>query len=212
MDNPNLIVVKCPQCGLRLSFKPIPNYRQKQVTCPRCHFAEVAGKYIIVHDPARNDGQPSAAQAQPKPSPTPSAAPGATETDSTRMPSQTKVTIKCTDTGQEFPLKPGPNTIGRKSSNPKASITFIDLDTYMSRLHATITVVMSPNGVQLQMRDENSANGTFVNGIRVPERSVVRIMPGTPFRMGQLNFVCSVSEGAHTPKMPPKYEPGDTML
>lgn len=198
MDNLNLIVVKCPKCGLKLSFKPVPNYRQKPVTCPKCHFVDIAGKFIIENDPAQRPSSNAADTVAPN-------------NDKTKIVDKPLVSLKCLETGEKKYLELGPNTIGRKASNSKAKILFTDTDCYMSRLHSTITVATSPVGVQIQLKDENSANGTFVKGIRVPEKSVVKILPGDPFKMGQLNFVCEVSNQPAV-KTPGYYDDENTTL
>ena len=169
--NKNLVVIKCPECGSQLTFKPVPNYRIKKVTCPKCKHVATAGEYISVYDPTK--------------------ATASVSEDVTRVNALT-ASIKCVETGQHFPLKNGQNTIGRKVSNPRASIVFDDEDRYMSKLHATISVVNAGGKVRLHLRDENSTNGTYINGKKVPIGSIVLLNPGTEFKMGNLTFVCSV--------------------
>lgn len=73
--------------------------------------------------------------------------------------------------GREYPIS-GPTQIGRETTNPIA----LD-DTQASRLHAT---VWEQQGT-LYLRDENSRNGTFVNGARVQE---IALKPGDQIRIG----------------------------
>ena len=170
----NLIVIKCPKCGTRLSFKPIPNYREKKVTCPKCKHSAQAGNYILEYDPEQVVQE---------------------ENEDTRITSG-QVYIRCVETGEQHTLKNGSNTIGRKVASPKAEITFVDPEKYMSKLHASISVVNTGGRTRLHLRDENSTNGTSIKGKQVPKGSIVLLSPGVEFKMGNLNFVCTIpSEG-----------------
>lgn len=172
-DRKNLIVIKCPQCGSQLSFKPMPNYRQKKVTCPKCKHVAVAGDYHIVYDPGQ--------VAKPD------------EREDTEMASGAPVAvIRCVETGEKFPLHMGNNRIGRKAQSPKAEIQFTDNDRYISKLHASISVINAGGRIQLHLRDEGSTNGTAINGKAIPPGSIALLGAETPFTMGKKTFVCSV--------------------
>lgn len=172
----NLIVIKCPACGQRLSFKPVPNYRQKRVTCPKCRHADMAGNFDIVSDPSRVQ-MPATTDA--------------------RTYGGATVTLRCLETGETFPLKPGRNVLGRKAATGSADIQIADEHKYISKVHASITVVNNGGNIQLHLRDENSTNGTGVGGKKMPRGSVVMLQPDTRFTMGQLNFVCTVGNQAY---------------
>lgn len=73
---------------------------------------------------------------------------------------------------RSFPIRPGKTTIGRTEDNDIAI-----LDKGLSRLHAEIHAV----GDRLEVIDQASRNGTYVNGVRV-KRQVVR--PGDVLRLG----------------------------
>jgi pSer/pThr/pTyr-binding forkhead associated (FHA) protein len=81
--------------------------------------------------------------------------------------------------GQSFPLANGATTIGR---DPSRDVAFA-ADPTTSRRHATVTL---ENGGYV-LRDEGSANGTFLNGARVTEQA---LRPGDEIRIGanQLQF------------------------
>src|SRR5205807_75329 len=79
--------------------------------------------------------------------------------------------------GQEFALSPGETTIGREAARDVA----LTGDPTTSRRHA---VIMQQNGRYL-LRDEGSANGTFVNGNRVTEQP---LQPGDEIRIGNNQF------------------------
>lgn len=170
----NQIVIKCPACGMRLAFKPVPNYRQKKVTCPSCKHMGTVADFILEYDPSQAQGIIN-------------------EDEDTRLDTA-RASILCVNTGEQYPLQNGTNTIGRKVANPKAQITFEDPDKYMSKLHATISVVNAGGRMQLHLRDEDSTNGIFINGKQVPKGSIALLTPGLQFRMGQLTFVCKVPE------------------
>lgn len=118
--------------------------------------------------------------------------------EGTRRPEeQTRIqhataSIHCLSNGVTHVLKPGANTIGRAAVNAKAAITFADPEMYMSRLHATISFVTTPKPV-LHLKDESSANGTYINETRLPAGSIIMLQPDKEFRMGNLRFVCSIS-------------------
>lgn len=79
--------------------------------------------------------------------------------------------------GRVFPLVPGANIIGR---SPQVDIALLDEE--VSRTHATITLWQGPGGDRVQLEDNASTNGTFLNG-----RSVTRtadLCPGDRIAMG----------------------------
>lgn len=210
-QNTNFVFVKCPECGRALKFKAVPNFREGTITCPHCGVKnKVADAKILT--PGQKQTPPS-----PKIVNTPS------KNDVvTTMESKTRIVdeetqrvargyIKCIQTGEEIELKPGQNTLGRAASTNKASIVFNDPDMYTSRLHATLSFLADSSQPKLHIKDENSANGTFVNGIKIPAGSIVLLKPGTRFRMGRLEFECRV-EGNKTSSSHGKYDTDQTML
>ncbi len=80
--------------------------------------------------------------------------------------------------GAEYPIRKDRITIGRH----RDSDIFLE-DLAVSRLHTT--VMRDPSG-QCVLRDENSANGTFVNGQKVMEY-VLR--DGDEVQVGQTTLV-----------------------
>ena len=79
--------------------------------------------------------------------------------------------------GRVFPLVPGPNIIGR---SPQVDIALLDEE--VSRTHATITLEQGPEGDKVQLEDNASTNGTFLNGR--PVRKVMDLAPGDRIAMG----------------------------
>ncbi|HEX9796380.1 MAG TPA: FHA domain-containing protein [Anaerolineales bacterium] len=75
--------------------------------------------------------------------------------------------------GQAYPIEPGETSFGRQ-----AGCTYYLQDPQISRLHATLTLEADV----LVVRDENSANGTFVNGQRIAEPTT--LADGDTLRIG----------------------------
>jgi hypothetical protein len=79
--------------------------------------------------------------------------------------------------GHVFDLTGASVTLGREIANNIG----LPNDTTISRHHATI----SQSGAEWTIRDENSSNGTFVNGARITEQ---RIAPGDEIQIGATRF------------------------
>ena len=82
--------------------------------------------------------------------------------------------------GSIFNLVGPSNSIGRDSQHPVS----LSNDTNSSRNHATIT---SQNG-EFMLIDNNSSNGTFVNGIRIPAQSPTILHSGDEVQIGMTRF------------------------
>jgi pSer/pThr/pTyr-binding forkhead associated (FHA) protein len=83
-----------------------------------------------------------------------------------------------------FRLLPGdPRTIGRT-----AGADFILDAALVSRVHCRLTVL--PGG-ELEVKDLQSTNGTFVNGTRV---DTARLAPGDMLRVGRVDIVVMKEE------------------
>ena len=81
--------------------------------------------------------------------------------------------------GQEFPLKPGLNTFGRKPENDVAIP-----DAYVSGRHGTIEIV--EDGVYLT--DTGSTNGTLLNDAKLAPNMRTQIGDEDVIRLGSLEF------------------------
>lgn len=73
-------------------------------------------------------------------------------------------------------------TIGRESDND----VIVD-NKLASRHHALIQKIKNAYFI----RDEESTNGTFVNGIRIPAGKYVKLNPGDKITIGNMNLVIS---------------------
>lgn len=73
-------------------------------------------------------------------------------------------------------------TIGRESDND----VIVD-NKLASRHHALIQKIKNAYFI----KDEESTNGTFVNGIRIPAGKYVKLNPGDKITVGNMNLVIS---------------------
>ena len=83
----------------------------------------------------------------------------------------------------------GINTLGRMSPKSTSSIQLPVTDSFMSRDHAIIEVVVNDrNAFEHRLSDKKSANGTFHNGDRLEAGDVIKLMPGDTVRLGHSTF------------------------
>lgn len=73
-------------------------------------------------------------------------------------------------------------TIGRETDND----VVVD-NKLASRHHALIQKIKDAYFI----RDEGSTNGTFINGMRIPQEKYVRLHPGDKITIGNMNLVIS---------------------
>ena len=86
-------------------------------------------------------------------------------------------------------------SIGRAAEGPDGADHVISHDTVSSR-HATIVF----NGYNFKLTDENSTNGTWVDGARVPPRAERELEPESHVRFGQVDaiFVVDADESSQS--------------
>ena len=86
-------------------------------------------------------------------------------------------------------LKRGVNTLGRLSPNSTSNVQLPVNDSFMSRTHATIEVVMTTNGVfEHRLSDMGSQNGTYYNGNRLEKGDIIRLTPGDTIKVGHTHL------------------------
>lgn len=173
-----------------LSFKSFPNYKAAPIVCPHCHFKGRVSDFIEL--------RPKAAQPQGVPMQQPVSAPKPTAPPAKITAT---VTLENTFTGEKHDLHPGDNLIGRRTPNPRADVLFDDPEHYMSRCQAVIEVRQDDDRVSVLLRDAGSANGTFVNDVRLPEGTRVRISDGDTFVMGKHRYRISIIAGGKPRRM-----------
>ncbi len=189
-----------------LSFRIFPNYKDAPVECPHCHtrgkvrdFIELRPRVPAdsvrqpVQTPLQASQQAHSQHSQPLPSFQPSREPSAPATIRIHEQSVAVVALENVDTGESHNLLPGDNVVGRRTATPRAQILFDDPEHYMSRCQAVITVRHESAGTEVLLRDAGSANGTFVNGVRLPEGTMVRLADGDTFVMGKHLYRLTIS-------------------
>lgn len=85
-----------------------------------------------------------------------------------------------TYSGQIFPLSGNAADIGRDAGNAVP----LPQDTNASRRHATLQL----NNGQFALLDNNSSNGTLVNGVRIPAQMPTPLRPGDEVQIGMTRF------------------------
>ncbi|HCY43691.1 MAG TPA: hypothetical protein DHV48_20550 [Prolixibacteraceae bacterium] len=87
------------------------------------------------------------------------------------------------DKTQQFSLKPGANSLGRKSKKPEADI-LID-DEFVSRKHASIWIENRDNKMFVGLEDQSSLNGTYnKNKVKLKPGLKYPFLPGDYFIVG----------------------------
>lgn len=176
-----------------LSFKIFPNYKDAPIECPHCHTRGIVRDFIELRPRVLADSTRQPVQA---PLQSPSLSPQQPSIQATmRLHEQpvAVVALENVDTGESHNLLPGDNTVGRRTATPRAQILFDDSEHYMSRCQAVITVRNESSGTEVLLRDAGSANGTFVNGVRLPEGTMVRLADGDTFVMGKHLYRLTIS-------------------
>lgn len=176
-----------------LSFKAFPNYKDAPIECPHCHTRGIVRDFIELRPRVLADSTRQPVQA---PLQSPSLSPQQPSIQATmRLHEQpvAVVALENVDTGESHNLLPGDNVVGRRTATPRAQILFDDSEHYMSRCQAVITVRNESSGTEVLLRDAGSANGTFVNGVRLPEGTMVRLADGDTFVMGKHLYRLTIS-------------------
>ena len=178
-----------------LSFKAFPNYKDAPIECPHCHTRGIVRDFIELRPRVLADSTRQPVQA---PLQSPSLSPQSQQPSiqaTMRLHEQpvAVVALENVDTGESHNLLPGDNVVGRRTATPRAQILFDDSEHYMSRCQAVITVRNESSGTEVLLRDAGSANGTFVNGVRLPEGTMVRLADGDTFVMGKHLYRLTIS-------------------
>lgn len=164
------ISIVCPNCRAKLSFIGIPNWQDKLVECPQCHFKARANVYqcgILVQG-----GQKADANATQMP-------------DYCRSKQNLVVgVIKVLSTGRCFQLKEGTNVLGRVAKSGTADLK-ISSDPYMSRRHLQIDVVKTSHGLEHRLVEIDSKNIIILNGRPIQRGDVLKLTFGDRMILGQ---------------------------
>jgi len=86
-------------------------------------------------------------------------------------------------------LKRGVNMLGRMSPNSEANTQLPVADSFMSKNHASIEVILKAEGTfEHCLSDTGSKNGTFHNGDLIEKGEVIKLMPGDLIKLGHTVF------------------------
>jgi DNA-directed RNA polymerase subunit M/transcription elongation factor TFIIS len=189
--------VKCPKCNHDDAILNFPEPQRKQVQCPRCR--SILSVYAMAEGALKCPKCQYEASAASYPAPN---APKQAEQPSTEMPTSPGASglllkpgilalIKSEDecSPSVIRLKRGVNTIGRNAATPKASITLHTKDAFMSRLHATIDLIMKSDGTFAHsLSDAGSQNGTWHNGEKLEAGDQIILKPEDTIQLGHTTF------------------------
>lgn len=90
----------------------------------------------------------------------------------------------------QFPIRGGPNKIGR---DPTQCQIVVENQT-LSRVHAVLEVLRDKRGdPSYLIRDENSSNRSFLNGVQMRSGALYMLEGGEQLRFGEVRFVFQVS-------------------
>lgn len=90
--------------------------------------------------------------------------------------------------GRTIPLQPGTHTLGRDSSDSRASVR-IAPDPYMSRFHARLDLGMTPGGKMARISSLNPNNPVLINGKRINSPTGVQINSGDYITLGETQMI-----------------------
>lgn len=177
----NKIFLVCPNCRTRLSFPEVPGYQDKIVECPICHFKAAANVYQSGDLAKGGHGA---------------------DDDATQLPSNLQQSydigqLRISTTNQRCPLKLGTNVIGRIAQSGKADIQ-ITHDEYMSRRHAQIDVVKTPNGIEHRLVEINSKNIIKLNGSPIQRNDILILKFGDRMTMGVTDIYLETTDDEAT--------------
>jgi pSer/pThr/pTyr-binding forkhead associated (FHA) protein len=92
-------------------------------------------------------------------------------------------------------LQRGVNTLGRSASSSHASIQLNTNDGYMSRMHASIDLIMKSDGTFVHnLADAGSNNGTWHNGEKLEKGDQILLKPGDVIKIGHTAFEFKLEE------------------
>lgn len=158
--------VKCSNCGIILEVKNSKNEAVKLITCPQCKA------------PLRVRFQPQ------QPLEVETVLPGC-------QPAQQRAATACLVLAdQQYVLRQGANTVGRKAQTSQATLQLPVSDPYMSRHHLQITVSVLPNGkLKAVISNDRNKNITSINGVELPHDEAIVLSNGDRIVMGKTTVV-----------------------
>lgn len=168
------ISIVCPSCRTKLFFLSVPNWQERLVECPHCHFKAKANVYQSGQLAQGGHGADDSA----------------TELPDNFFPER-KIeigVIKVKSTGRCHQLKLGTNVIGRVAQTGKADLK-ISTDPYMSRQHLQIDVVETPFGVEHRLVEIGAKNNIILNDTLIHRGDILVLKYGDRMILGKTEIV-----------------------
>jgi len=192
----------CPMCGTSLSIKgaataPQPAGGTPQAggyAPPPAGYAPPGGYSPAPPPPGYAAPQPGGYNPAPQPGGySPAPVPGVYNPGAATPGSTTRPVVKLVHTtlGREFAMRGEESFIGRRGGtvkpNPEIDLTGIPNDNVISRPHARI--YWDPTYATYTIIDENSRNGTFINGSPLTPGVPYQLVNGDLLQLGKSNLV-----------------------
>lgn len=186
--------VKCSNCGIILEVKNSKNEAVKLITCPQCKAPlrvrfqpqqplEVETVLPGVSPPSSAWRHRTTARRCWEAARTASGPSSAK--DASRAPTACLVLA-----GQQYVLRQGANTVGRKAQTSQATLQLPVSDPYMSRHHLQIVVSVLPNGkLKAVISNDRNKNITSINGVELPHDEAIVLSNGDRIVMGKTTVV-----------------------
>lgn len=171
--------IECPKCHSRftLNAPSLEAMASKPFLCPKCGFSSSFGQLLGIR--ARAVSAPHTHIAGGVPS-----ADGKTHVASRGN----LVSLVVETTGRIFSLAQGVYTLGRDSSDSRASLR-IAPDPYMSRLQAGLEVSPGTAGTKCRVVGLNATNPVFVNNVRLEPNTGVSLKNGDRLLLGMTKVI-----------------------
>ena len=184
--------VKCSNCGIILEVKNSKNEAVKLITCPQCkaplrvRFQPQQPLEVETILPGRqqrvapqNDGETLLGGRQ-----------DSERTILSQGRQQGAATACLVLAGQQYVLRQGANTVGRKAQTSQATLQLPVSDPDMIRHHLQITVSVLPNGkLKAVISNDRNKNITSINGVELPHDEAIVLSNGDRIVMGKTTVV-----------------------
>lgn len=183
------VAIECPRChkGFRLQTANPAAMASKIFRCPKCGMQVPFGQILPgMQGVGQTFSPPPALKtniAQPQVT-VPLNSGGKTHVASNRDVAQ----LIIENTGRSFSIAQGSYTLGRASSDSSATLKLAP-DPYMSRLHARLDVLGTPNGCICILTALSSANYVFVNNTKLLSGQVVKLKNNDRILLGMTNVI-----------------------
>lgn len=170
------IKITCPNCRSTLSIANISGIGEKMLSCPVCRFR---AKVSVYQQQTMSRGPQTTDDEEP------------TQVNFGSMDDRTIGSLFMGS--KEFSLHKGQNTIGRKAQSGHAEVQLCDIhgevDRYMSRQHAVITIKEGGSGLEHHLQPANPKNPIKVNGQLLQGADVVVLQWGDKLTFGHTELV-----------------------